>query len=395
MMEDKLTFAVLGCLAFGVLTAWVGEPWPAYILYAMAFGTGGAWLLGRLFRPKPIHINHLVWNLGLLAAWGMAQLALELTVNRWQTMNAVLLWAANTVLFFLSTQLFADTGRRERFFAWLLGLGLIVAVTAMFQLYTADGKIFWHFSTPYSGFVMGPFPYHNHFSAFVALILPIALSISMRDRARLLWSSLLVGAFTAAVIASASRSGAALIALEIIAGLAIGVKRSAGPIRQRSLQVLLLVCVIATSGTIAGWAALWERFHTGDRSRLKLAESSLEMIQSAPWIGSGLGTWPSAYPKHAHFDDGLFANQAHSDWLQWAAEGGVPFALCLLYFGLVISIPAIRSVWAIGIPVTLLDCLIDYPLQKPVISALFFVIAGALAAQRFSKAEKPTDTVIG
>ena len=37
-----------------------------------------------------------------------------------------------------------------------------------------------------------------------------------------------------------------------------------------------------------------------------------------------MGTWPEAYPGYARFDDGSFVNQAHNDWVQWAAEGGLP-----------------------------------------------------------------------
>jgi hypothetical protein len=28
------------------------------------------------------------------------------------------------------------------------------------------------------------------------------------------------------------------------------------------------------------------------------------------------------YPAFATFDPGVIVNQAHSDWLQWTAEGG-------------------------------------------------------------------------
>ena len=34
-----------------------------------------------------------------------------------------------------------------------------------------------------------------------------------------------------------------------------------------------------------------------------------------------------AAAKGALFDDGNYVIQAHNDWAQWAAEGGIPFAL--------------------------------------------------------------------
>jgi hypothetical protein len=49
------------------------------------------------------------------------------------------------------------------------------------------------------------------------------------------------------------------------------------------------------------------------------------MIHDRLWAGLGLGTWSAAYPAYASYDDGTFVNQAHNDWLQWGAEGGLPF----------------------------------------------------------------------
>ena len=76
--------------------------------------------------------------------------------------------------------------------------------------------------------------------------------------------------------------------------------------------------------------------------------SSLHMIAARPWCGFGLGTWPTAYPRYAIIDIGVFANQAHSDWLQWTAEGGLPFAMALLSLFVWCLRPAFRSVWAIS-----------------------------------------------
>ena len=51
------------------------------------------------------------------------------------------------------------------------------------------------------------------------------------------------------------------------------------------------------------------------------------MIAAHPWFGVGLGAWPTVYPSYAIADFGVFANQAHSDWLEWTAEGGLPLGL--------------------------------------------------------------------
>ena len=85
-------------------------------------------------------------------------------------------------------------------------------------------------------------------------------------------------------------------------------------------------------GAVAGWDVIWKRLQEPNPYALRkdFLLSSLEMVRDRPLTGFGLGTWSEVYPGFARFDDGLFANQAHNDWAQWAAEGGIPFFLLML-----------------------------------------------------------------
>ena len=109
------------------------------------------------------------------------------------------------------------------------------------------------------------------------------------------------------------------------------------------------------------------------------------MIRDHPWMGSGLGTWSTAYPKYAKFDRGVFANQAHNDWAQWTCEGGLPFAALMLWIA-IWSVRASRhALWGIGIVTVLIHCSVDYPIQRPALGAIFFVWLGLLASAATSK----------
>jgi O-antigen ligase len=115
-------------------------------------------------------------------------------------------------------------------------------------------------------------------------------------------------------------------------------------------------------------------------TRRELLHSTLDMIQERPAMGFGLGTWSTAYPAYAYSDDGLFANQAHNDWAQWAAEGGLPFFLFLLSIAVWSIRPAAHSLWGVGVVSVFLHCLVDYPIQRPALGGPFFVLLGVLAA---------------
>ena len=81
------------------------------------------------------------------------------------------------------------------------------------------------------------------------------------------------------------------------------------------------------------------------------------------------------YPAYATKDFGVFINAAHNDWLQWAADGGIPLIGCLfLLFGAsVLLVPKVP--WAFGVPVIFLHSLCRF-------SATGTAPAGGLFASR-------------
>jgi O-antigen ligase len=104
------------------------------------------------------------------------------------------------------------------------------------------------------------------------------------------------------------------------------------------------------------------------------------MIASRPWTGFGLGTFPAVYPAYAVFDVGQSVEHAHNDWLEWAAEGGIPFAVMWIALAIWSGRPAVRSVWGIGVLGCFLHGLVDYPFARFGVAAWIFLLLGMLAA---------------
>ena len=153
----------------------------------------------------------------------------------------------------------------------------------------------------------------------------------------------------------------------------------------RKLASLLRLFALAGVFTaVVGWEVLWQRFQDPDpyRYRREMALSSVEMVRDRPWMGFGLGTFDSAYPAYASFDVGLTVNHAHNDWLEWAAEGGIPLFVLIAFIALWSARAAWRAPWAAGVMAVFLHSLVDYPLQKAAILAWLFVLLGAAEAAR-------------
>ena len=165
------------------------------------------------------------------------------------------------------------------------------------------------------------------------------------------------------------------------------IARARGLIDSRAFARAILGSVAAGAllTSIIGWETLWNRLQEPNPYALRweLVKSSLQMTQDRPWVGFGLGTWADAYPAYARYDDGTFVNQAHNDWAQWAAEGGIPFfAIMLAIAGWTVR-PALRSLWGIGLLSVFVHALVDYPWQqRPALAAFFFAMLGLLAGER-------------
>ena len=368
--------ALAALLAFGILTVSASGRWAVGIFEAGLFALGAVWAVRLVARPCAPRWTPLSAALACAAAWPLVQLAAGATVYRFETWNAALIWAAHLTVFFLALQLFGDRVRLDHFLDRLLWFATPVAAVSLVQLFTSAGRIFWLFPTPYKDLVLGPFVYRNNYAAFIELAIPLALLKALaRPRADLAWAAA-AALMAASVVASGSRAGSILVVLETLVVLALDARgRGLGVVWKLAAATAVLVAV-------AGPGLLWSRFQQADplAVRRELVESSLAMFRERPWMGFGLGTWPTAYPAYATFDLGVFANHAHCDWAEWAAEGGLPFVAAMAALASAAVVRSARRRWGIGVAAVFAHALVDYPLQKPALAALTFTLLGALAA---------------
>lgn len=387
-------WALAALLAFGILTLWVRERW------AVALFQGGVllltliWLWINVWLKSPLRWDKVLIPLAVPPIVGAVQLAAGWTVLPWFTVESTLEWTVVFSAVFLLVQALPDAGFQRALRTALLGFATLIAVVAVLQVLTSQGKAFWLFETGYDSDVLGPFVYRNKYAQFVELVFPLALWRAMVDRRRAPLYLTAGAVMAAGVVAGASRSGASFLLAEIALVLLAGWLRKAITGRGALLVAGQAGVLVVAWGFLAGWDFFWQRLTGLDPAqdfRWPIMRSTLEMIRQRPWTGFGLGTWPTVYPQFATFDIGVVVNQAHCDWLQWAAEGGVLFpAAVLAAFGCLLG-RLIRSVWGIGFLVVGVHAVLDYPFhQLPAFHTLLWCTA-LLAASGVQgpKAEQP------
>jgi len=376
-------------LAFTTATVFVREAWALQSFQMGMYVLFAAWLLVLAWRrAEGVELGLTAVLVCCIPLWGILQIAAGLTSSVAATREAVLRWGALAAVFLLAAMCGRRREARQTFLGVFLCFATALAVLCLMQLFTSQGRVLWSFPTGYNE-VFGTFQYHNNYAQFVELALPIVLWRALRDRHRSFWYAFAGGILYASVIGSASRSGTLLCTVELLAMLVIGLVRlrdpeTGLPSRATSAMLLVVPALAVVLTLVVGWEHVWQRFQQEDpfQGRREFLEAALRMTRDRPLTGHGLGTFPDVYQRFAVRDFPFYANHAHNDWAEFAADGGIPFLLLIL-IPFAAAVPAaFRHPWALGIVVVMAHACVDYPFPRPAVSGWMFALLGLICAAR-------------
>ena len=429
-----------GALAFGAVYDWAF--WPL----AAAGGLCGAYALLRPGRIPRLPGPFLTAGLAAVAVATIAQLVplpnsllaalspraetvltdLDLpfaarTVERHAlsiapaaTQTALALYTAFALLMLGVARTVSATGPRQ--IAMLIaGLGAVVALVGIIQRPLYSGQIYGFWTPIMQGSPFGPFVNKNHYAGWMLMALPLTFGLLCADAARasgraahdwrgrvLWWSSpeasrLLLLAATAVVMAlslvlTMSRSGMLAFAVSISVTSWWAIRRLPSG-RGRWVVAGYLACLVLF---VVGWAgvdAVAARFGSADpatvNERLPIWLDTWRIITDFWLTGSGLNTYGVATLFYQTSVPGFHLREAHNDYLQLAAEGGL-----LLGVPLVCTLAALArdvrrrfadsrgsSYWirlgaVTGLFAIALQSTVEFSLQMPGNAALCAVLCG-------------------
>ena len=297
----------------------------------------------------------------------------------------------------------------------VLVLGVLVALEGIIQR-ALSPTVIYGFWQPLDGVgaVFGPFVNRNHFAGWMLMALPLSLGyladaagrspsgipdwgrhaiawLASRDGSRILVIGFGALVMALSLILTMSRSGMASIAcVVLVAVLAIRVPRAAH-ISRRAVAGYLIVM----SAVVLAWVGsdtLWARFNAGDGGGLIGRKGAwidaLTVVQAFPFTGTGLNTFGHVMHRYQVHNPEMYFREAHNDYLQLAAEGGllvaIPVAVLLVIFVSEVrrsfrengpSTFWIRAGAATGLCAIALQELVDFSLQIPANGALCAVLA--------------------
>jgi O-antigen ligase len=418
IVAGLLVAVVFTTLALGTVEAWSVAIFQLIVLLLLLLWAAKAIVDRRL----EIRIPPAALPLGGLVLVGLAQ-SLALIGSSGQTrslsMDVEATRGAAAMIFFLflsfliAANLF-DTHERLHMFAnFLITFGLALAVFAMIQHFTWDGKMFWVRPTVSAG-TGGPFVNRNHFAGYMEMLIPIpvalAMSRSARMEARLFWG------FAAVIMsigeaASLSRGGMVSLAAGLIFFAVMNARRrrNARPGQASRLRfrpeyfiVLLFASIIGGVVWIGADSEILKRLAYdplatgGTMDRGGVWGDTLAMFRANPVLGVGLGAFETVYPIYGNGDGSFLVQFAHNDYLQVLSDGGLIGGALALWFVVVLARamtqiprtvdPFLRALGmgsAAGIFALLVHSLFDFNLQIPSNALLFLMLSAIVSRVSF------------
>jgi O-antigen ligase len=380
LRERLALFGLFGVLAAFTVCTLDGAELAPRIISAVFLVLAAVYLSVPFTQRLPLSVPAVC--LLLMTFWGLAQTLLspqKIVASGW---SGVLFWFTAAMIALVATQLFQSLRAAAQFRRWFMFFAGGICLLDLLEQASRTNRYYWAIPSKFHA-VFGPFAYWNNFAQFVELALPITLWIGLNKRRSSPAPYLVLAAIQlGAVVASGSRAGAVLVLGELFAVIAL----SFGRRRDRRLLLGSGLALVLSIGFVyaAGFDVLIKKLQQSDQLavRRSINQSSLEMIRQRPLLGWGLETYVPVYRMFAHYDDGTYVNRAHNDWFQWAAEGGIPFALFMLVvFGWSLR-PAIESVWAVGLIAICLHAIVDYPFARLGVCGWYFALVPMLASER-------------
>lgn len=432
-LDQVIAAGLVATLIFAALAHGAVEPWSVAVCSWLIMALIALWAVkmnidGRFAFRAPATALPLIALLALGLAQSVALtgpggerrgLSLDVEATRKVALLAGLWLAA----FIIAANFFTDRKRLKTLAWFLTSYGLAMAVFALVQHFAWNGLFYWvrpmgELTSPF-----GPFINHNLFAGHMELLAFIpagmALAGGVRGPARLFFVFASV-VMSLSIVLSLSRGGtislgAGMIFLAVMSGVVRKREENDEPFARRRPGAMLFtlrsVAVIAAMVGAMTLGLLWlgpepvinratqgqltsadPQAQTFFTSRGWIWQDTWTMIRANPFLGVGLGAYETAYSIYTVNDGTQKVSEAHNDYLQILADGGIIGALLALWFLWLIFRAIFRGVRArdrlhsslalgggAAIFAMLVHSFFDFNLQIPS-NALMFLLHSAVAS---------------
>jgi O-antigen ligase len=341
-------------LAFGTVHAWALAAFQLSAALVFALWMFDAWR-ARVLR---VSLNPLQLPLVGLFLVGLVQLVplggAALSFDP-QATRVSLVQLAGLLVYFAAALAFVDSPRRLKLMTRLVVIfGFLLAVYGLMQHFINPRTIFW-LREPKQAEPFGPYVNRHHFAGYMELVLAMPLGLMFAGaiaRERMLLYAFASAMMAIALVMTNSRGGLVSMVCEVLFLAAVsslarsrrreGETLSSGErLRATAVRVglgfAMVLAVFIGVLYFGGEGALSRMLGTINSAdpttgRAHFWSGTLGIIRDHPLLGTGLGSFASAYTRYDTANGAYRLEQAHNDYLQIFSDAGVVGGLLGLAF---------------------------------------------------------------
>ncbi len=348
-LMEITAYLVLGAWLLTIMTrdhATISRSWLIY--------PAGAFLLLILFQLVPLPLSFLSVlspsTAALYAKTGLSETWRTLSINRGKTAEELHKVLAYFAIFVVIINHHRTRGQIKPILHVIIGMGFFIAVFAVVQKITWNGKIYWIYPVDPSiqsdgNYIWGPYINHNHFAGYMEMAIFPALGMLFHEMSK---TNDLFGSFNnskrvssrneivipflvvaillmaGGLFMSLSRGG--IIGFCAAAFLFVLLNGTRRTFKKKSRMLALAGVAIVITVATAGWDRLENRFgQIGEQGKIKRTDvwrDSLNIIKDFPVLGTGLGTFSSIYPKYQTKNVTMHFEHAENDYVELFTDMG-------------------------------------------------------------------------
>jgi len=416
VLDSVVLYGVVSLLLFGPLAAGAVRPWSTFVLEIGAGFLFALWLIRQAASGMvQLTSNPLFPPMLVFAGLIVLQLVTGATADRYHTFSSALLYCAYGLFCFLVVQCLRRSSQIKTL-AWMFSAyGFVLAMFAVLQSITSNGKLYWLRTPRFGGWIYGPYVNHNHYAGLMELLVPIPLVFFLTRHARgsrKAMAAVAAGVMASTIFLSGSRGGMMAFIVEIVVLGVVLLKQRR--IHRSSIGLSFFLLIVFGLLIWLGGSELTKRLASINAEarqelsggmRMAIDRDGLRMFAQKPVRGWGLGVFPDVYPRYRSFYTNFFVNEAHNDYLQLLIEMGALGFATVIWFIVLLYRRAIKKLenWTedingaialatmLGSTGILVHSFVDFNLQLPANAALFYVfcVMAAIEARFGQSMRKP------
>jgi len=219
------------------------------------------------------------------------------------------------LIYFIAAETFDTREKLNTVFRVMVLSMALAAIDGVFQFITGSDFIRGHLIEGHR--IKGPFSSVNTFSGWLTAMLPLALGIALRKKAKIVKSSgwILSALVVFCLLATFSRGALIAAALSVcVFGIFVN--------KRLAIATVVIVLISAYFVPRLAKERAFSAANTAAVNRAALWKEGLSIIEDFPILGSGLNTYAVVAPRYKAFEEG--GTYPHNSYIHMAAESGIP-----------------------------------------------------------------------